>query len=310
MTTSGGTQAPLPQPLVVALLLLLATSFSGNHVAARLAFDNGTSVITAVTVRSAVTALAVFALLYATRAPIVLGRQTLTRAALIGLLLSVQSYCLYGAVARLPVALALLTFNTFPLMLALVSWLGGGDRPSRRTLTVMPVILLGLALALDARTLLAGGNTQLPLSGVLFGLGASLSFAVVLFLTPRWLGQMDGRLRTALTMGVVAIIVGVTGMAVDGFALPRAPAGWAGLALLTLFYGSAITGLFVLLPRVGAVNNAPIMNLEPITAMLLAWLFLGQTVAPIQILGAVVVISAIIYLSSGPRPANPAPRRA
>ncbi|MEN9760389.1 MAG: hypothetical protein RI906_215 [Pseudomonadota bacterium] len=310
MTSPGGTQAPLPQPVVVVLLLLLATSFSGNHVAARLAFDNGTSVITAVTVRSAVTALAVFALLYATRAPIALGRQTLTRAALIGLLLSVQSYCLYGAVARLPVALALLTFNTFPLMLALVSWLGGGDRPSRRTLTVMPVILLGLALALDARTLISGGNTQLPLSGVLFGLGASLSFAVVLFLTPRWLGQMDGRLRSALTMAVVAIIVGVTGLAVDGFAAPKATAGWVGLALLTLFYGSAITGLFVLLPRVGAVNNAPIMNLEPITAMLLAWLFLGQTVAPVQMLGAVVVISAIIYLSSGPRPASAGTRRA
>jgi drug/metabolite transporter (DMT)-like permease len=37
----------------------------------------------------------------------------------IGLLIGVQSLCLYSAVARLPVALALLAFNTYPLWTAL-----------------------------------------------------------------------------------------------------------------------------------------------------------------------------------------------
>jgi drug/metabolite transporter (DMT)-like permease len=43
----------------------------------------------------------------------------------------VQSLCLYAAVARLPVALALLAFNTYPLWTALWARVVYGHRPSR-----------------------------------------------------------------------------------------------------------------------------------------------------------------------------------
>jgi drug/metabolite transporter (DMT)-like permease len=49
----------------------------------------------------------------------------------IGLLVGVQSLCLYSAVARLPVALALLAFNTYPLWTALWARLVYGHRPER-----------------------------------------------------------------------------------------------------------------------------------------------------------------------------------
>jgi hypothetical protein len=50
----------------------------------------------------------------------------------IGLLIGVQSLCLYSAVARLPVALALLAFNTYPIWTALWSFLVYRQRPRRR----------------------------------------------------------------------------------------------------------------------------------------------------------------------------------
>jgi drug/metabolite transporter (DMT)-like permease len=68
-----------------------------------------------------------------------------------------------------------------------------------------------------------------------------------------------------------------------------------------VFYGTAITALFVLLPRLGAVNNAAIMNFEPIAAMALGWVVLGQRIAPLQVAGALVVIGAIVVLTSGRR---------
>ena len=60
-----------------------------------------------------------------------------------------QSLCLYSAVARLPVALALLAFNTYPLWTALWARVLYAHRPERRVVRAMPVMLLGLALALD-----------------------------------------------------------------------------------------------------------------------------------------------------------------
>jgi len=68
--------------------------------------------------------------------------------------------------------------------------------------------------------------------------------------------------------------------------------------LLSSLYGAAITALFVLLPRLGAVNNAMVLNFEPIAVLALAWVVLGQSVAPLQIVGAFIVVGAIMALGA------------
>lgn len=296
-------QRPIPPWIGAALIVVIAFLFSSNHVAARLAFDHGVPVLTAVTVRSTVTAIAVFGLLMISGVSIRLPRPTLIRAAAVGVLIAAQSYCLYAAVARLPVALALLTFNTFPIVIALLSWLTGGERPSRRTLFMMPVILSGLVLALDAVGWITRGPVagDTMLAGVAFALGAALTFGSAMVLTQAWLGPVDGRLRSMLTMTVVAVIAGTAALSGEGLRMPVDTEGWIGLSLLTVFYGTAITSLFVVLPRIGAVNNSPIMNIEPISAMFIAWVVLGQSAAPLQIVGALMVVGSVIYLSSGKR---------
>lgn len=301
------TATTLPRWLGVSLLLLIAVTFAANHVAARLAFDHGANVATAVAVRSLGTAVFVLLLLRQAGVTLRMPLPTFGRAVAIGLLVSVQSLCLYSAVARIPVALALLAFNTFPLMLGLISWTAGGERPSRRAFVAMPIALAGLALALDVAGLArpaAGGaaiGAGTMSAGVAFALGAAATFAAALFLTTRWLGTTDGRLRTLVLMVVVAIVA-IAGGAIGGrFDWPRDGTGWFALGLLTALYGSAITALFVLLPRLGAVNNAAVMNFEPIAALLLGWIVLDQRVASIQVVGAFVVIGAIVMLTTGRR---------
>jgi len=261
----------IPRWAGIGLLLVIATVFGANHIAARIAFDHGTNVTTAVTIRSAGTALFVLLLLLLSNVSLKVERKTFGRAILIGLLISVQSYCLYSAVALIPVALA------------------------------------GLALALDVlgtsgahRAGFAGRWTEVG-AGVLWALGASVSFATALFLITRWLGSMDGRLRSFLFMSVVALVTLAGGTLAGGFALPADGTGWIALVLLTVLYGTAITSTFVLLPKLGAVNNAAVLNFEPITVLGLAWVILGQAVAPSQILGAFVVVGAIAWMGAGKR---------
>ena len=289
----------LPRWLGAALLLLIATTFASNHVAARVAFDHGANVTTAVAVRSTGAALFVWTLLRGARVPLRLAQPVLVRALVTGALLSVQSLCLYSAVARIPVALALLVFNTFPMMLGLLAWATGTGRPKPRAFLAMALALFGLALALDAfgwtgNAAHAGGAEMA--SGVVLAAIAALAFAAVLLLTTRWLADTDGRLRSFVLMLVVTAVALVAGQASGDFAWPQDRTGWLALALLTLLYSSAITALFVLLPRLGAVNNAAIMNFEPIAALLLAWIVLDQAMAPLQLLGAGVVVCAIILL--------------
>lgn len=283
-----------------ATLLLIALLMGSNHVAARMAFNHGVSVPTAVTVRSAVTALVVGALLLVQHVPLALTQRQRKVLPAIGVLIAVQSLCLYSAVARLPVALALLVFNSFPLTTALWARVLYQHRPERALLVAMPVILFGLALALDvlgaASGLGAAGQWQKIGVGVAFALGASVTFGLALVLTQHEAGGLDGRLRTFGTMAMVALLAAGGALATGGFAWPDAPVGWWGLALLTLLYGTGITILFTVLPRLGVVGNSAIMNVEPVFALILAWLVLGQAIAPVQVVGALLVVSAVVGL--------------
>jgi drug/metabolite transporter (DMT)-like permease len=289
-----------------ATLLAIALLMGANHVAARVAFDHGVDVTTAVAVRSVVTALVVGTLVVAQRVPVAPAPRERRYLLAIGAIVAVQSVCLYSAVARLPVALALLAFNTYPLWTALWARLLYAHRAERRVLVAMPPMLLGLALALDVFGAAAGIGAALQWQrigvGVAFALTAAATFGIALVLTQHEASKVDGRVRTTATMAIVAVLALAAVATRGGFHLPDAPAGWCGLGLLTLLYGTGITILFTVLPRLGVVGNAAIMNVEPVFALVLAWAILGQQIAPSQLVGALLVVATIVWL--GLRPAR------
>ena len=283
-----------------ATLLLIALMMGANHVAARVAFNHGVDVATAVVFRSAVTALVIVVLLTIQGVRVSFTARHRFMLPVIGLLIGVQSLFLYSSVARLPVALALLAFNTYPIWTALWARVVYGQGPERSLLIAMPVILLGLALALDvfgaASGLGAAGQWVRIGAGVAFALAAAGTFGLALVITQHEAADVDGRVRTATTMSIAGLValaaVGVQG----GFHLPDAAAGWGGLATLTFLYGTAFTIMFTVLPKLGVVGNSAIMNVEPVFALVLAWLILGQTIAPVQVAGALLVVGAVVGL--------------
>jgi drug/metabolite transporter (DMT)-like permease len=97
-------------------------------------------------------------------------------------------------------------------------------------------------------------------------------------------------------MGLVGLLALVAVQLQGGFHLPQAAAGWWGLAGLTLCYGTAFTIMFTLLPKLGVVGSSPIMNVEPVAALVLAWALLGQSIAPIQVAGALLVVGTVMAL--------------
>jgi drug/metabolite transporter (DMT)-like permease len=65
---------------------------------------------------------------------------------------------------------------------------------------------------------------------------------------------------------------------------------------LTLLYGTGFTIMFTVLPKLGVVGNSAIMNVEPIFALVLAWALLGQTIAPMQVAGGLLVVATVMGL--------------
>ncbi|MHB1124887.1 MAG: EamA family transporter [Ramlibacter sp.] len=289
-----------------ATLLLIALMMGGNHVAARIAFNNGVDVATAVVFRSVITAIVLMVLIGVQQVPVQFTARHQRFLPLIGLLVGFQSLFLYSSVARLPVALALLAFNTYPIWIAFWAWLIYRHPAERPLLIAMPVILTGLALALDvfgaASGLGAAGQWARIGAGVAFALAAAATFGLAMVITQHEAADVDGRVRTATTMTVAGMVALGTVALQGGFHLPSAAPGWWGLATLTFLYGTAFTIMFTVLPKLGVVGNSAIMNVEPVFALVLGWLLLGQAIAPVQVAGALIVVGAVMALGMRKRP--------
>lgn len=294
--------ALFPRYIAVALLALLASSFAGNHVAARIAFDNDTGLLLAILCRSGVAMVVLIGLVLWQRQPLDLPPGAWRWQLVLGLLIATQSLCLYTAVARIPVALALLINNTFPIMLALLTWALGGPAPTRNAVLVMSIILVGLVLALDIPTRLSGTE---PMGsewtlGIFAAFAAALVFAVALWITDKKLSTLRGSVRSMLTLIIVFSSMSLAGSAdlvPGGMSTPSTSTGWIALAALVTLYGVAFTLLFVTVPRLNMAQNAPVMNVEPIVSLLLGWLLLGQVLNGMQLAGGAVVLTGIVILT-------------
>lgn len=296
------TPALLPRPLAVLILATLACAFAGNHIAARIAFDHDTGLLLAILCRSGVTFLVLAGVVWWQRETLRLKAGTWRWQLLMGVLIAAQSFCVYSAVARIPVALALLVGNTAPILLVLLSWALGGRAPTRRASLLMGLILLGLVFALDVPQRLSGNNQNEAqwLEGVLFAFCAACVFAVALWITENKLSQVRGSVRSMLTLLVVfcvTAVAGASGVIPGAISLPSAPTGWLALGCLILLYGLAFSLLFICVSRLDIVRNGPVMNVEPVASLVFGWLILDQVLSGGQVIGGLIVVSGIVLLT-------------
>lgn len=122
----GDCKNSFPRAVSLLILATLACAFAGNHVAARLAFDDGAGLLVAILCRSGITAIVLMALVLTSPDVLRIAGATRRWQVLAGLCVAIQSYCIYSAVARIPVGIALLVVNLSPVFLALITWLLGG----------------------------------------------------------------------------------------------------------------------------------------------------------------------------------------
>lgn len=288
--------AALAPRLGVLILIGASTVLAANHLSARVAFDHGTSVFAAATVRATCTALVLLLVMRLQGVALVLPRGLGRVALLAGVLIACQSYTLYSAVAVIPPALALLVFQTAPVFYVLLTWALGKEKPRWGVLPPMVLALSGLMLALDLRPGELAPRWREIGAGVSWAAASMASMTVAYFLNANALKPVDGRLRTCIMTGIAAVLLFAAGAAGDSHALPKGAAGWTGLVCLTVFYCVGMVLLFYAIPRVPAAATAA-LNFEPIALLVLGWLILGHSLTPLQIAGAFITVGALVWLA-------------
>ena len=75
---------------------------------------------------------------------------------------------------------------------------------------------------------------------------------------------------------------------------PQTDAGWAALVGVSFATTTGILFVFISTVRIGPFRTALIMNLEPLTAVVLSAIALGEVITPLQAVGSGLMLAALV----------------
>jgi len=217
-------------------------------------------------------------------------------AVLAGLFLAIDLVLWNHAIADVGAGVATVLGNLQVLFVAVFAWLVLGERPSRRYLLMLPVVLTGVVLVSGV----LGGHAGLhPVAGIGYGVSTSAAYACFLLIMRKTAGSaphVAGQLADATAgavLGAVALGVLLGGLQLR---IPWHSLGW----LVTLALCSGTLGWLLItssLPQLPAAMGSLLLLLQPAGAMVLADVTLGERPTIVQVLGALLVCLGVVAAS-------------
>jgi drug/metabolite transporter (DMT)-like permease len=229
------------------------------------------------------------------------GQRTLAgRVVILGLLLyAVTQGAQFAALVHLPAVAIALILSTTPVIVALASR-RAGERPSRLQMGGIAGLVAGAALYFGPFEV--GPTALLGLAIAVVGLAAN-SVAALLgrSLARDSIEAVGGVLGlTAVSMAVGSVVLLSVGLAVEG--LPRLTfeawliIGWLALVNTAL----AFTLWNHTLRTLTAVESSVVNNMMLIQIAILAWVFLGEALTAVEMLGLALALAGILAVQLAP----------
>jgi drug/metabolite transporter (DMT)-like permease len=199
-----------------------------------------------------------------------------------------------GSVVNTDVGVAALLLASSPAFIALLSRFAGLGPISSRCAIGIALSLAGVSLiALTSRTSIDGSSS---LEGNLLSVLAAVIWAVYVVLQARYVRNVDDTAVAALTLtggAIPLLIFGFPSMlATKWSALPGdvwLAILWGGVISLALASVFWYRGVRIL----GATRTGIYLHLEPVFALLAAWIWMHEHPTPLQGVGAVTILAGV-----------------
>lgn len=200
----------------------------------------------------------------------------------------------HAAIGLVGAGLATVLANVQVVVVGITAWMVLGERPARATIAAIPVMLAGVTLISGV----VGGDAygSDPPLGALLGLLAAVAYSAFILLLR---GGNDDRVHRADALCDATLVGGVgallAGLVIGDVTLaPSWPShGW--LALLAL--NSQVVGWLLIsysLPRLPAITTSVLLLLQPVTAVLLGIVLLGESPSWVQLTGVTLVLAGVL----------------
>jgi probable blue pigment (indigoidine) exporter len=213
-------------------------------------------------------------------------------------------FLLFVAAYHLPGGVAALVGSVQPVIVLVLAAVLLGDRIR------LPHVLACLAASAGVALLVLKATAQLDLVGVLAALGGAVCMASGIVLTKRWQRPVNVLLFTGwqLTAGGIVLLPAL--VLFEGL-----PSTITGTNALGFGYLVVLGSLFAYSVWFRGTDRVPAIGLSflgfcsPIVATVLGLVFLGQTLSPWQLLGAAILVGAIVLVQLTPAKPRALPER-
>lgn len=294
MTTQAGRARSRTELTGLGFILLTSLQFGSVVVLGKIATrPGGLPVPSLLAYRFAVAALLLAVVLLAVRLPVAPASGEGWRLAALGMVgYAAEAGLFFGALRHGTAAAVTLLFFTYPVIVALLAFLTGKG---------LPGWLLGAglvsAVAGAAIVAVAGQGVDVDGVGAALALGSALTFSFYLVGADTVLRRTNSLTGAMWVSASAALGLAVYGAVTGNGDWPDGLHQWGPVLGMAAFTAGAFVCLFAGLRRLGAVRTSILSASEPLTAAILAAVFLSEDVGAGTVVGGVFIVAGAVAAS-------------
>jgi drug/metabolite transporter (DMT)-like permease len=201
-----------------------------------------------------------------------------------------ESSFFFAAIARGSAAAVTLLFYVYPAVVTLIESVRDRRRPSRTIVGALTMSVLGSALVAGA-----GGHVEIAKLGIVFALCSALAFSLYVTVGARINEKSDAMVTGAwVALGASASF---TVRALLGAGYASTAGHWPMLIGNGFANALAFGMMFGALGLLGPSRATVVLTLEAVFTVILSRIFLDETLAVVQLVGAVCVLAAAVTVA-------------
>ncbi|MBL8025533.1 MAG: DMT family transporter [Fibrobacteres bacterium] len=200
-----------------------------------------------------------------------------------------QAYALFGALNYASAGLVSLLLYVYPVLTVIISSIIIRKVPSLAKIAIILAAITGTILTI-------GGELNGKPLGIILALTSACIYSVYLLTGEKVLSKVHPFAAATVIMLSASVVFGFL-VLVNAPRFPVSVTGWgASVSIAIISTVIAMVAVFSAIRAIGAPDTAILSTLEPFFTIMLASIFLGESIRPLQIAGGLVIVASAISL--------------
>ena len=210
----------------------------------------------------------------------------------------VMNLVLFFAFGAMTVALVMVIFYTYPVLVAAGSVALGRERLTQARVAALALSGVGLALVLGSQV---GPEAHATVAGLVLAGTAAVCHAAYLIVVRDGFSRVPSVQATSLVLAGGLVISGSAALIMSGSGVVgpwvQSPVAWAAILCAGTF-GAALPKVWVIsgVRVIGSTRAAVLMLMEPVVAVVVAAVALGQGMTVPELLGGAAILAAVLIV--------------